>query len=190
MSTIIKGFSAKLIQSLRLRGRLVHPSRGERSIFFLLLFLLLWAILDTLIIIWFNYMYIWITYIILIFLPQKPSCSSITWREAEHICCCGLIPLLRLKSDPSMFKLMTLNISVNINIPQILSLKESLPGKRRIWHGTSCGNPLICVGKTNQQKIPSSKSCHSREGDIENVFTNFLYILNILIPQRQVSPLL
>ena len=34
MSTIIKGFSAKLIQSLRLRGRLAHPSRGERSSFF------------------------------------------------------------------------------------------------------------------------------------------------------------
>ena len=30
MSTIIKGFSAKLIQSLCLRGRLAHPSRGER----------------------------------------------------------------------------------------------------------------------------------------------------------------
>ena len=189
MSTIIKGFSAKLIQSLRLRGRLAHPSRGERSSFFSSFSVTL-SHIGHFNHIWFNYMCIWIIYIIHIFLPQKPSCSSITWREAEHICCCGLIPLLRLKSDPSMFKLMTLNISVNINIPQILSLKESLPGKRRIWHGTSCGNPLSWVGKANQQKIPSSKSCHSREGDIENVFTNFLYILNILIPQRQVSPLL
>ena len=67
-----------------------------------------------------------------IFIPQKPSCSSITWREAEHICCSGLIPLLLLKSDLSMFKLMTSKISVNINILQILSLIESLPGKRRI----------------------------------------------------------
>ena len=114
-------------------------------------------------------MCIWIIYIIHIFLPQKPSCSSITWREAEHICCSGLkIPLLRLKIDLSMFKLMTSKISVNINIPQILSLKESLPGKRRIWRGTSYGSTLIWLGKA-QQKSPSSKSCHSREGDIENV---------------------